>query len=75
MEDNYKNNMVFGIHPVLELTRAQKEIEKVYMFFNLLFIVLNIFDNAHLIRKRMSFCYAVCFADKFTFHRINFYVR
>lgn len=31
MEDNYKNNMVFGIHPVLELTRSQKEIEKVYV--------------------------------------------
>lgn len=31
MEDNYKNNMVFGIHPVLELIRAQKEIEKVYV--------------------------------------------
>ena len=31
MEDNYKNNMVFGIHPVLELIRSQKEIEKVYV--------------------------------------------
>ena len=31
MEDNYKNNMVFGIHPVLELIRSQKEIEKVYI--------------------------------------------
>ena len=31
MEDNYKNNMVFGIHPVLELTRSGKEIEKVYV--------------------------------------------
>ena len=31
MEDNYKNNMVFGIHPVLELIRSQKEIEKVFI--------------------------------------------
>ena len=31
MEYNFKNNMVFGIHPVLELTRSQKEIEKVYI--------------------------------------------
>jgi 23S rRNA (guanosine2251-2'-O)-methyltransferase len=31
MEDNFKNNMVFGIHPVLELIRSQKEIEKVYI--------------------------------------------
>ena len=31
MEDNYKNNMVFGIHPVLELIRSHKEIEKVYI--------------------------------------------
>ncbi len=31
MEDNYKNSMVFGIHPVLELIRSQKEIEKVYI--------------------------------------------
>ena len=31
MEDNYRNNMVFGIHPVLELIRSQKEIEKVYI--------------------------------------------
>ena len=31
MEENYKNNMVFGIHPVLELIRSQKEIEKVYI--------------------------------------------
>ena len=31
MEGNYKNNMVFGVHPVLELIRSQKEIEKVYI--------------------------------------------
>ena len=31
MKDNYKSNMVFGIHPVLELIRSQKEIEKVYV--------------------------------------------
>ena len=31
MEDNYKNNMVFGIHPVLEVIRSRKEIEKVYV--------------------------------------------
>ena len=31
MEDNFRNNMVFGIHPVLELIRSQKEIEKVYI--------------------------------------------
>ena len=31
MEDNYKNNMVFGVHPVQELIRAQKEIEKVFI--------------------------------------------
>ena len=31
MEDNFKNNMVFGIHPVLELIRSQKEIEKVFV--------------------------------------------
>ncbi|MBQ8959191.1 MAG: 23S rRNA (guanosine(2251)-2'-O)-methyltransferase RlmB [Bacteroidales bacterium] len=31
MEDNYKNNMVFGIHPVLETLNAQKEIEKVFI--------------------------------------------
>ena len=28
MEDNYKNNMVFGIHPVLELTRTRFSGEK-----------------------------------------------
>ena len=31
MEDNYKNNMVFGIHPVQEVIHAQKEIEKVFI--------------------------------------------
>ena len=31
MEDNYKNNMVFGIHPVMETLNAQKEIEKVFI--------------------------------------------
>ena len=31
MEDNYKNNMVFGVHPVQELIRANKEIEKVFI--------------------------------------------
>lgn len=31
MEDNYKNNMVFGIHPVQETINAQKEIEKVFI--------------------------------------------
>jgi len=31
MEDNYKNNMVFGVRPVLELIRSQKEIEKVFI--------------------------------------------
>ena len=31
MEDNYKNNMIFGVHPVMELIRSQKEIEKVFI--------------------------------------------
>ena len=31
MEDNYKNNMIFGVHPVSELIRSQKEIEKVFI--------------------------------------------
>ena len=31
MDDNYKNNMVFGIHPVMETLNAQKEIEKVFI--------------------------------------------
>ena len=31
MEINEKNNMIFGVHPVLELIRSQKEIEKVFI--------------------------------------------
>lgn len=31
MEENYKNNMVFGVHPVQELIRARKELEKVFV--------------------------------------------
>ena len=31
MEVNEKNNMVFGVHPVLELIRSQKEIEKLFI--------------------------------------------
>ena len=32
MEDNnYENNMVFGIHPVQEVMAAGKEIEKVFI--------------------------------------------
>ena len=31
MESSFRNDMVFGVHPVLELIRSQKEIEKVFI--------------------------------------------
>ncbi len=31
METNYKSDLVFGVHPVLELIRSGKEIEKVFI--------------------------------------------
>lgn len=31
MESNYRTDMVFGVHPVLELIRSGKEIEKVFI--------------------------------------------
>jgi rRNA methylase, putative, group 3 len=30
-KDSYKDNMVFGLHPVMELFKAQKEVEKVFI--------------------------------------------
>ena len=31
MEQDYKDNIVFGVHPVMELLRSGREIEKVFI--------------------------------------------